>query len=127
MKKVLSFMLLLATLVTFTACSDDNDEPAKSLEGTVWTAVVGTNEVWAMDFESNTTVAMFRADANLNIVGTPVRSEYTYSGSALTFKTLSIEASNRVTYRVTAAGINGNFMTGGNFEGSPQTITLHRK
>lgn len=84
MRKVLSLMLLLATLFTFTACSSDDDEQKNGLNGTIWTSIYG-DAVWVLEFTGRNTVEFYTADNNLNIDGDTYQGTYSVNNNAIKF------------------------------------------
>lgn len=110
MRKVFSLMLLLATILTFTACGDDKeDEPSVSLNGTTWTASY-VDELFVLEFESSNKVIGYRADSNGNIKGNVFTSTYSINGDRITFGN-NFYITNFYKFYFTDGTIVGNTMT----------------
>lgn len=108
MKKVFSLMLLLATMLTFTACGDDDkDEPKQSLAGTSWSASY-VDELFIIEFESDSKVSGFRADANGNIKGDVYYGTYSVNNGKITLNNFSIV--NFYRFYFTDGTVSGNNM-----------------
>ena len=102
-------MLLLATMLTFTACGGDNDdEPQNSLNGTTWTSSY-VDEVFVIEFNGKNGVTGFVADNNLNIKGDAYHGSYTRNGDNLTFNNFYIMNFYKFVFK--KATINGSTMT----------------
>ncbi len=108
MKKAFSLMLLLAAILTITACSDDDEEPVHNVVGTTWSASY-VDELFVIEFESNNKVSGFRADANGNIKGDVYYGTYAINGNRITLRNFSIV--NFYRFHFTSGTISGNNMT----------------
>lgn len=100
-------MLLLATILTFSACSDD-DDPVHNVVGTTWSASYA-DELFVIEFESNNKVSGFRADANGNIKGSVYSGTYSINGDKITLNDFFIVIFYR--FYFTSGTISGNNMT----------------
>lgn len=107
MKKVFSLMLLLATMLTFTACSGDDDEPENSLSGTTWTSSY-VDEIFVFEFSGKNEVTGFMADENLNIKGKAYHGTYSRDGNNILFNDFYIM--NYYKYVFSKAVISGTTM-----------------
>lgn len=77
-------MLLLATMIAFTACgSDDNDEPKDTLKGTAWTHAL-TQRIEHIEFTSDTQVEYYHTE-NGALVGKVGSGTYVKNGNNITF------------------------------------------
>lgn len=85
MKKLLSLTLLLATLLTFSAC-DDKNEPEDNLKGTEWTHALST-QVEHLEFVSKSKVDFYHTE-NGALVGKVGSGTYTINGNKITFSNL---------------------------------------
>lgn len=84
MKKLFSLMLLIATMLTFTACGgDDKDEPKDTLKGTEWTHSM-TERVEHIEFISDTHVEYYQTK-NGALIGNVGKGTYVKKGSNITF------------------------------------------
>lgn len=107
MKTLFHFTLLLATmLITFTACSDDKN--ANALNGTTWKAVYVDN-LFVIEFEDDSRVSGFRADANGNIKGSVYYGTYSFLGNNIVFNDFQIV--NFYHFHFTDGIVSGNNMT----------------
>lgn len=101
-------MLLLATMISFTACGDDKDEPKNTLKGTTWIASY-VDETFVIEFESDTKVSGFRGDANGTIKGDVYYGTYSLNGNHIILNNFSIV--NFYRFYFTDGTISGNNMT----------------
>ena len=104
MKKPFYLMLLLATMLTFTACSNDKN----ALSGTTWTSLF-VDELFVIEFEDNGKVSGFIADVNGNIKGKVYYGTYAFTNNSITLNDFYIVNSFR--FYFTNGTVSGNNMT----------------
>lgn len=109
MKKLITLMMLFTSMLAFTACGgdDDKDEPSTGLAGTSWSASY-VDELFVIEFESNSKVSGFRADANGNIKGDVYYGTYSVNGNKISLKNFSIV--NFYEFHFTDGSVSGNNM-----------------
>lgn len=83
MKKRFSLMLLLATMLTFTACGGDDDEPKDTLKGTKWLSAL-TERVAHIEFTSDTQVEYYHTKDGA-LIGKVATGTYTKNGNNIAF------------------------------------------
>lgn len=82
MKKLLSITLLLATLLTFSAC-DDKNEPEDNLAGTTWACPNYANSTLFIQFEEGNKACIY--EQWISEITTPQYSTYSYKGKDVRF------------------------------------------
>ena len=108
MKKVFSLMLLLATLLTFTACGGDDDEPKDTLKGTEWTHGL-TERVEHIEFTSETQVEYYHTK-NDALIGNVGSGTYTKNGNEIVFHNFEGNYNTEImTFK--SAKLQGNTLT----------------
>lgn len=108
MKKMLFMMLVVASIASFTSCSND-EEDANPMIGTKWTAVAYSNKVYVIEFYSNYEFRNYTTDQNGNIESNNSsdidRGTYYYENGIISFTSHSTSAAFK------SAIVDGRFMT----------------
>ena len=106
MKKPFYLMLLLATLLTVTACSNDKN----TLNGTTWSASYGLGSTsLVIEFEDNSKVSGFIAE-NGNISHNVYYGTYSFTDGNITFNDFLI-AYSYIRFYFSNGTVSGNYMT----------------
>lgn len=85
MKKLLTMMLMMASCVCFTACSDDEDDTSNPMVGTKWTAGSSSYQVYVIDFPTSSEFRDYWTDKSGNTIGDVDYGTYTYNNGNITF------------------------------------------
>lgn len=106
MKRLFYFALTLTLIITLSACSNNNDKNA--MIGTTWRASY-VKELFVIEFEDDSRVSGFRADANGNIKGSVYYGTYSFTGNNIVFNDFQIV--NFYRFHFTDGIVSGNNMT----------------
>ena len=113
MKKFLSMMFVIASIVCFSSCSEDDGE-MNPYAGTKWSRtttgwVSGDKYVYVIEF-TDTDFCYYEADAYGNYKSGMTQGKYTYSGNKITINSIKDKTSMLDDY-ITGATISGNSLT----------------
>lgn len=86
MKKMLSMMLIMASFVCFTACSEDDEgDIGNPMVGTKWTAGSSSYQVYVIDFPTSSECRDYWTDKSGNTIGEVDYGTYTYNNGNISF------------------------------------------
>lgn len=112
MKKFFSLMLLLATILVFTACGDDDkDEPNNQFVGKWYAHAKTGSGQWVLDISGDNTLKYYNADDNGQIIGNIRTGSYSTNGTQITFSGVQYYWSSLYTWSFRSGTINGGYLT----------------